>query len=137
MRWCFGLSSPLLGGPDNCGALQLLLLSRYFTKGTHVRAYNLQKPLIMGWCTRRLWCIFPSLRWNKHGPFTMERKKGEAGFIYLSSSFLSSPTRQTRSILLCFIINIVSSYTYFNKTSTLSVCSPSSLYQQISPSLKN
>lgn len=30
------------------GALQLLLLSRYFTEGTHVRAYNLQKPLIMG-----------------------------------------------------------------------------------------
>lgn len=38
----------LLEHSDNCGALQLLLLSRYFTKGTHVRAYNLQKPLIMG-----------------------------------------------------------------------------------------
>lgn len=36
------------GGPDNCRALQLLLLSRYFTEGTHVRAYNLRKPLIMG-----------------------------------------------------------------------------------------
>lgn len=38
----------LLGGPDNCRALQLLLLSRYFTEGTHVRAYNLRMPLIMG-----------------------------------------------------------------------------------------
>lgn len=38
----------LLRGSDNCHALQLLLLSRYFTKGTHVRAYNLRKPLIMG-----------------------------------------------------------------------------------------
>lgn len=38
----------LLRGSDNCCALQLLLLSRYFTEGTHVRAYNLRKPLIMG-----------------------------------------------------------------------------------------
>lgn len=35
----------LPGGPDNCRALQLLLLSRYFTEGTHVLAHIICESL--------------------------------------------------------------------------------------------